>query len=287
MSYVLNQFNQITMDATSTTSSANQVYLTPILSGTAARRQTSIDKGVTPSSVVGVFYDECLRVSNVFNVGTNYYFHGKIKRLTRDQVFYIYLVDYSPSAADKKTQYLKTITVQGGIDTEWVDVEFLFTPLANFNCILFQLQRTIEDYRDNIRYPTIVYEELDVINNIITSKIKSGVELLKVGIQAHPGLMMCINGEEIYVGRTGIYELRNGVILVNFFSVVKAATENYNGTNPLKVDGQRVTIDEYLAYLAGLETKAGGDATNSQCIFGNSKLRSIDAFTLDYMYNEE
>lgn len=285
MSYVLNQFNQVKVDETSTSSSTNQAYLTPILNGTAARRQASTDEGVG-AETSSLFYDECLKFTGSLTAGAHYYFHGKIKRLSSDQTFYIYLVNYEASTTDNQTQYIKTITVQGGLDTEWVDVEFIFTPIISFDCLLFQLQRAIEDYRSDVRYPVIVYEELDTINNIISSKIKSGVELLKIGVQSHPGLMMCINGEEIYVGRSGIYELRNGVILVNSFSVVKAAVENYNGTNPLKVDGKRATISEYLAYLASLETQTGTN-TNSKCIFGNSKLRSIDPFTLDYMYSED
>jgi hypothetical protein len=30
--------------------------------------------------------------------------------------------------------------------------------------------------------------------------------LQKIGVQSEPGLLMCINGEEIHVGQSGIYE---------------------------------------------------------------------------------
>ena len=100
--------------------------------------------------------------------------------------------------------------------------------------------------------------------------------------------MMCINGEEIHVGRTGTYEVRNGIITVEFFSVVEAAIEDYNGNSPLILpDGTRATIEQYLNYLANLAPVETATTTNSKCIFRNSKLRNIDAFTLDYMYKEE
>ena len=34
--------------------------------------------------------------------------------------------------------------------------------------------------------------------------------LNKIGVQGPPGLLMCINGEDIRVGPSGIYEINNG-----------------------------------------------------------------------------
>ena len=39
---------------------------------------------------------------------------------------------------------------------------------------------------------------------------------------------MCINGEEIRTGRSGVYELKNGLVQTAFFSVVTGAEENNN-----------------------------------------------------------
>lgn len=288
MAYVLNQFNQPRTDETAVTTAANLTYMQVITGGTVRRRKNASDSGVIGTSL-DPFYDECVQFDSPLAAGSNYYFHARIKRLSSDQVFYVYLVNYEETGIDEdvKTQYLKTITVQGGGEGEWVDFELIFTPLIQFDCLLFQLQRTIEDYREGTRYPTIVYEELSIVKNMISSKIKQGIGLIKMGVQSHPGLMMCINGEEIHIGRTGTYEVRNGIITVEFFSVVEAAVENINGTNPLRVNGNKVTITEYLDYLANLPTVTSATATNSKCIFSNSKLRSIDAFTLDYMYEEE
>lgn len=285
MSYVLNQLNQPQIDATNPTQT--QIYMTLQETGTAKRRQNTSDNGVSGGSL-NPFYDECVQFNKSLTTGSTYYFHAKIKRLTSSQKFYIYLVNYDDTAGtDTKTQYLKTIEVQAGDESDWVDFEMLFSPLMGFDCLLFQLQRTIDDYRTDTRYPRIVYEEFSLVNNAITTKITTGVELTKMGVQSHPGLIMCVNGEEIHIGRSGTYEVRNGIISVDFFSVIVAAEEDYNGTNPLTVDGQKVTLTQYLSSVTSENEITSSDATNSKCIFGNSKLRGMDAFVLDYMYKEK
>lgn len=299
MAYILNQFNQPMTKDMSASDDKNKKYMEVILGGTAKRKKNASDSGVSGVSLKP-FFDECVQFDSALAAGTNYYFHAKIKRMNSNQIFYIYLCNYAEEAGvENKKQYLKTITVQSGMNTEWVDFELIFTPLLQFDCILFELQRNIEDItvkengvdengkiiyeRVSVRYPVIVYEELSLIKNIIPNK----TNYIKIGVQSHPGLMMCINGEEIHVGRTGTYEVRNGIITVEFFSVVKAAIEDYNGGTPLELpDGTRATIEQYLNYLANLAPVETADATNSKCIFRNSKLRSIDAFTLDYMYEE-
>ena len=285
MSYILNQLNQPQVDATDP--AQTQVYMTLQEAGTAKRRQNSSDSGVSGGSL-NPFYDECIQFNKSLTSGAAYYFHAKIKRLTDSQKFYLYLVHYDDQGSlNSKTQYLRTIEVQAGDTDDWVDFEMLFSPLQPFDCLLFQLQRTIEDYRINTRYPRIVYEELSLVNNAITTKIAAGAELTKIGVQSHPGLIMCINNEEIHIGRSGIYEVRNGIISVDFFSVIAAAEEDYNGANPLTINGQKATLAQYLSSVAAETEITSSDATNSKCIFGNSKLRGMDAFVLDYMYKEK
>jgi len=288
MSYVLNQFNQPVVDKSDTSSSVNQTYMTQLTGGTPRRKESASDSGVGNVSE-SLFYDECVQLASPLVEGASYYFHCKIKRLLSDQVFYIYLINYNSTEEKPSTQYLKTITVSGGDVADWVDFELIFSPLLNFDCILFQLQRTIEDYRIATRYPYICYEELSRINNIITSKTSAKSGLFKIGVQSRPGLMMCLNKEEIHVGRSGVYEVNNGIVVVDFFSVAAAATENPEGANPLvnPDTGDILTIDQYLDYMASLPIVEGKNNTNSRCIFDNSKERRIDAFTLDYMYEAE
>lgn len=205
------------------------------------------------------FKDEGVYVSSGLSASKHYYFHCKIRKMNSAQEFDIKLINFN--STDNAEQYLKTITVAGGSITEWVDFEFIFTPFVRFDTILFKLKRTEEDYTGQARKPVISYEELSEINNIIVDNRFLGVssgELLKLGIQSRPSLMMCINGEEIRSYRSGIYELKDGSVIVNFFSVVNAA-ENVN-----PIDYSTITT--------------------SRCFFNVAKTRIIDGFTLDYLY---
>lgn len=181
------------------------------------------------------YMDECLYYtgSNNFKANTTYYFHGRIMRLPSDQVFNVQLRTMQSDEADEAssiTQYIKKITVKKR-NTEyyndWVDVHFLFTPIIdNFDCLTFTLSRSAAagDFTPaTVRFPAIIYEELSVVGNYMTSL--GHKSFTKIGVQSHPGLELSVNGEDITVGRSGIYEVRNDLISVNSFSVITAAEE--------------------------------------------------------------
>lgn len=284
MSYILGQYNKNKSVAD------DNIFMTLITSGTPLRRRNEGDSGI--SGIESIFYDECVQV-NAFSDTSNYYFHGKIKRMESDQTFYIKLVYYAPASQEENIeQYIKTITVSKGDPDEWVDVEFIFSPYLSFDCILFELQRTVADYRNEIRYPKIAYEELSIINNIINSRIADGAKLIKLGVQSHPGLLMCINGEEIRTCRTGIYELKNSIMRVAFFSVVSSVKEDDNTMSNwialVNTEVDEITRRREAGEITAEEAEELKAAIHSRCFFGSSKQpRSIDSFTLDYMYREE
>ena len=96
---------------------------------------------------------------------------------------------------------------------------------------------------------------------------------------------MCINGEEIRTCRNGIYELKNGVILINFFSIVAGAAENTS-----IVINTMNTINALWAAAEAIQDpkqrEEAKKAIGSRCFFDSNKSRIIDSFTLDYMYQE-
>lgn len=199
------------------------------------------------------YKDSQMRDSYVYGFelspGSNYYFKGFIKKKQNPQVFEVALLQVSGETKEAE-QYIKTITIEGQRENapNWVCVEFLFTPVLNFNSIIFKLNRNQSGDGD----PVIIYQELASIVNIIPNKTLS-----KIGVQANPGVMMCINGEEIRMSRTGLYEIRNGVIPVTFFSVV-------HGDN----------------------SSLPAESATTDCHFGDAHPTTIDAFILDYMYKE-
>lgn len=248
--------------------------------------------------------EECVKLESgkALNSENIYYLHAKIKRLTTDMTIYVQLTNYTPTAAQRTTQYLQTINIQRGDSSEWYDFEIIFKPLTdNFNCIVFQLQRTVADFSgDGYRIPIILYEELSIVKNFKTNLTDN--RIIKMGIQARPGVLMCINGQEIHIGKNGIYEIRNGIIYVDYFSIVKAATEiegeatPINGEDKMMVNGESIKIhkncyslDQFLYEMANskkYENLQEGE-TYSECIFNHPKERTINAFTIDYMYEVE
>ena len=226
---------------------SNLQYMTPIQYGTAGKFSQpgdSNDSGVTSS-----IKDECVYVS--LSKGTSYYFHGQIKRSGVAQSFNIKLVKRNDTTG--KSQFVKKITVAAvGSDPEleFADVEFVFTAAADFDAIVFELARVA----GGVTEPVIVYQELSSIGNILGRDIA-----VKMGIQSKPGLLMCINGQEIRIGRSGIYELRNGVVKGTQFSVISPAEE-----------------ESYPNVIV-----------KSTCLFDSNKYRSITPFTLDYVYEVE
>jgi len=290
MAYALDQNNQSRIPPSDPTNTAQ--YMTLVVDGTATRRPNSGDVNVTGGSL-NPFFDECLRFGNKLESNKTYYFHAKIQRMLAPQKFYLYLVQYD--AVDNRTQYLKTVEVQGGDTKDWVDLEFIFTPLLAFDCILFELQRTIDDYRLETRYPRIVYEEVSEVNNRVPQLVPSTsrkAEFIKMGIQSHPGLLMCINNEEIHIGRSGTYEVRNGIVTVKFFSVVLAAEERVDDVVCYLIikkggkDERAKDLQEYLDWLGTEPTIIDDIQTNSKSILANPKRRGMDSFVLDYMYEE-
>lgn len=284
MSYIIGQYNH------NKASGDDSSFVTPITSGTVKRRDNSGDMGVV-GTALDPFSDECISDLNLVST-KYYYFRCQIKRMTSPQTFTIKLVNYDQTAIGDVEQFIKQITIRGGDREEWVSVEFVFHPIVQFDTILFQLQRTIDDYRVFARYPKIAYQQLSVINNIINSKIGNDVSLLKIGVQSHPGLTLCINGEEMHLSRSGIFEIRNGVIPVNFFCVLNPAIEvNINPTDVSSVEGWKISINQQIENiendpsLTPEQKEARYRAINSKCFFGTAKRYEVDAFILDYMYD--
>ena len=211
----------------------------------------------------GLFFANSLKQQN------NYYLHCQIKRMDTDQTFNIQLVDYN--APDENMQTIKTITIYAGDTAEWVDVECIFHPVVSFDAIVFELQRYEEEY-EVPRYPAILYLELSIVNNLITKEKLNVDNISKLGVQADPGFLMCINNEEIRVGMSGIYEIQKGEIDVIFFSAVSGFSVPASSLNTLQ---SKADTDK---------SKGGYCAFKDVTQLGLN--REIDSFILDYIYKE-
>lgn len=121
------------------------------------------------------------------------------------------LLKKSTSSIDS-AQLVKTIDVSN-VDT---DFEVSFVPNSTYDQLVFQITRERNDYWGTARQLTGTINALNSLTNILDS---IGVSALsKIGVQGKPGLLMNINGEEIHIGRTGIYEMLDD-ITVTFIGV--------------------------------------------------------------------
>ena len=264
--WTVGQFNQEQAEGNS--------YVEPVTDGEVIM-VIKKDTGIIDDSSFS-FANPCLELSSGLEYERNYYLHVTIKRLNSNQTFNIKLA--YKDASKKNTQQLKQVEISqytGGEDSKNIEVELIFHPNEQFDRIIFELVRTeqdLEKHGDTYgRTPLIAFMELDKIVN--KNPLTGGRPLSKIGVQSRPDLMMCINGEEIHLPRSGIFELRDGVIKITFFSVVKAGT---------------LTNSSRQAVLNGQLDKIQSETPISSINFSqDSKTRTIDAYTLDYMYTTD
>ena len=146
----------------------------------------------------------------------NYYIRFKVYKKANPQTIKIKLVNTNKT--NDNIQVLKSIVVEGGRESDYSSYEIVISPNNTYNRILFELQRELEDYNtineDGTygRICNIYIDRLDEVYNVINylNPLINKSSLLQIGVQSAPGLLMCINGEEIKVGRSGLYEILNG-----------------------------------------------------------------------------
>ena len=114
--------------------------------------------------------------------------------------------------------------------------ETIISPNNAYNQILWQLQRTAQDYSiSNSNDSSISGREMTINNedivlsrlvDVVSSYLRSAYStdnltyLKKIGVQGPPSLLMCINGEEIRIGKSGIYQLYNESIRITSINFV-------------------------------------------------------------------
>lgn len=105
---------------------------------------------------------------------------------------------------------------KGEAETEFVTFDLIVTPSDSYAQLIFTIDRDAGDFTGHERKWTpgleFIVESFGTISNIIpTLDIENKGRLKQIGVQGRAGLEMCINGEMIRVGRSGIYEINHGV----------------------------------------------------------------------------
>lgn len=173
-----------------------------------------IDKGIDLEG------DNILQALTSGRKQRSYYIRFKIYKLNTTQKISVILVNTEKT--EDNTQLIENIEIAPGNPTDYDIFEFILSPNDDhtYNQIYFQLNRELIDY--NLLKPDGTYgremnisiERLDEIYNIIdylSPSIEGKDRLKQIGVQGPSGLIMSINGEEIRIGRSGLYEINNGI----------------------------------------------------------------------------
>lgn len=175
------------------------------------------------------FYDQCMYLSGGGVVSSlyNYYLKFEVKQLSgsiQDFVLKLKNDDINVSSV----QEVRTFNVKQGVDS--VVFEIIFNPNSSYNQIVFELKRlTLDFYIDNgdntsgrimdikiLRFSRII----NVVSDYLSKNYAGLKALKKIGIQGPPGLLFCMDGEEIRIGKSGIYELYNKDITISYIGFI-------------------------------------------------------------------
>ena len=269
------------------------------------------------------FKDVALRlITSTFDLDSTYYCScaiRKIKTINEEPVT-TYKIRLASSEnnlikQNEVQQYIQNINIKNNnSQNEWEIIDFIFTPQSEiFNTILFQMSRNANEYaQDTI--PQIIFLECSKINNlkrVATSAINTSPPIknfsyLKIGVQSTPGLRMIINHEEIYVGRTGVYELKNPDIKIESIGMVNQANSWKDIKTDILIDIKKIietlnnfilSVSEsdfnkdkktsYLIIKNNGEMIINNDINNEYCYYKRTQNnRNFHRFTLDYIYEE-
>lgn len=168
------------------------------------RGMTFIDKGINIQS-------------NPLKLDKSYYLNFNVYYASTPQNFSIYLRRNQNNENDN-LQKIKDYNLPQGPTDQYVSYELVISPNNEYTEIIFELARNENDYTSTEkRVMNIQINNLEEINNVLESL---GIESIqRLGVQGAPGMLMCINGEEIRIGRTGIFELLSD-ITVDFIGFV-------------------------------------------------------------------
>jgi hypothetical protein len=208
-------------------------YLTPI-------SYDIIDlKTVSAASAAMFFADKAISLSvdnplisvNENNIQQSYFLRVKIyKRKDSNQIITIKL--NNTDKISDNIQNIRQIEIPKGEEEEYTTFEIVISPNNNYDEIQFILSREALDYSifpeegsdisgrvikievDNL---SLIYNVLDYLRTAIDNKGR----LKQIGVQGPAGLLMNINGESIRIGRTGIYEINNGVTISSIGFIIE------------------------------------------------------------------
>lgn len=170
---------------------------------------------------------------NILNNKNSYYLQFGVKQRSDSvQKFALKLRNRNNNFDSKNDQQLiEEYTVPRGTGIKYFEV--ILSPFTTYDQILWQLKRTTDEISIidpqtgihgrvmEIIQDDLIFTKLTDLLPILRSKASNMGNLKKIGIQGPPSLLMCINREPIRIGRSGIYEINNGIEITSISFVPK------------------------------------------------------------------
>lgn len=211
-------------------------YLTPLTyTFKDIETKSALSQGITfiDKAIVLTGNNILQSVDKTGTVIKSYYMQIKVfKEEESEQLLTIKLVNTNKTKDNEQT--LETITIEQGKKNNFATFEIIIPPNQSYNQIQFILNRISIDYNNEnedgtygrkINMEILKLKEIYNVINFLNPAIENTGRLKQIGVQSAPGLLMSIEGEAIRVGRSGIYEINNG-ISVSFIGFVVEPDDN-------------------------------------------------------------
>lgn len=180
--------------------------------------------------------------ANIFQQNKSYYI--KFSLFTREDSDQKILLKLKSGGTDQqgqestqqeREQLIDTFYVPQNITDTQHEIFFqtIISPKDAYSKLVWELQRISQDYRqdDNdvvdgqLNGRVLQFGDNSIAISTITIENIEGQNLpfplKKIGIQARPSFLMCINRQAIRVGKSGIYEINSGIEINNIGFIPK------------------------------------------------------------------
>lgn len=164
-------------------------------------------------------YNQALNQDSVYYIK----FRVQVKPNAKAKKINVILTNANDNAEnlDDKNQFIASINVpqgKGGTTSTWANFDFVFTPYDNDLKLAWLLQR------NNISEitawtPNIEILQFKTLTNLLPSNGGQSCSITKIGLQGPTGMLFSLNGEQLRIGKNGIYELEENID-INFFGAV-------------------------------------------------------------------
>lgn len=178
--------------------------------------------------LANTYKDSCIEMA--FQSGISYYLQVDIKKDNKAREITVQLQKDSLTKEDFSLNEVQTISKiqlqeKTSEEDEYKSFNFIFTPNRNYSKLSFIISRDLKVLEDWDSYVEIRIINFKILNNLLDQFKVSNINQL--GIHADPGTLMCINGEEIKIGKRGVFEINNDIVQINFLNIVNLKENSY------------------------------------------------------------